>query len=68
MGIHYFSLFLLKIIYCVDTRVPTIYVFEQKYEMYQNHYLKTQVLVMKFSIYLNMPVFVIIACMPSEAL
>ena len=32
--------------------------FEQKYEKYQNFYLKTQFLVVKFSIYLNRRVFV----------
>ena len=34
--------------------------FEQKYEKYQNFYLKTQFLVVKFSIYLDRRVFVMI--------
>ena len=38
---------------------PTIYVFEQIYGKYQNFYLKTLFLVVKFSIYLNRRVFVI---------
>ena len=41
-------------------RVPTIYVFEQKYENYQNFYLNFfHFLVVKFSVYLNRHVFVI---------
>ena len=34
--------------------------FEQKYEKYQNFYLKTQFLVAKFSIYLNRRVYVMV--------
>ena len=41
--------------------MPTIYVFEQKYEKYQNFCLKIFIiLVVKFSIYLNRRVFVMI--------
>ena len=37
--------------------------FEQKYEQYQNFYLKNfQFLVVKFSIYLNRRVFVMVGC------
>ena len=34
--------------------------FEQKYEKYQSFYLKTQFLVVKFSIYLNRHIFVMV--------
>ena len=43
-------------------RVPTIYVFEQKYENYQNFSFENfHFLVVKISVYLNRHVFVMVA-------